>query len=197
MNVQNKTSMQVENQVPPKKGRFSRGKIFLIIILIFVIYVLGNIVYGNFIKGQYNYTHAGQQIFSFKYPKKYHVQFENYQNYDYITIKKKCSLLDLLSFNFDCGYDMSLRFTIFWPDNEKFVSTPEEYIQKNIKTYSHSWGPNPSCNYTQVADKQICYIGNYKETGIIFSKDYMIEVVSSQLPKRQNDINYMLSTLVF
>lgn len=193
MNIQNPTETQTKDDIPLYKKKFGCGKIFLFLLLILVLYVVGNIIYGNFVKGQYQYTHSGQQIFSFKYSKKYHVKFSNYTTStevnnipkgtqaDDITVSRKCSIFEL---NFDCAYDITLRYTIYWKDSD----SPQG---QNL------WTTDTNCRYEQLAGKQLCYLGNTRETSYIFGENYKIDILQSQAANKQTDINNILSSLVF
>lgn len=194
MDIQNNINAQPKNSTPMTKRKISCGKVILFVILGFVLYVIGNIFYGNFIKGQYQYSHSGQQVFNFKYPKKYHIKYSSYNTtntevngapkgtpVDDIIVSKKCSLFQL---NFDCGYDITLRFVVYWKNN-------------NITINDNFWNPDKNCKFEELSGKQICYIGNNRETSYIYGDDYKLEIFQSQIANQQTVINEILSTLVF
>lgn len=193
------TNIIIDNNHDLVKKKKSGWKLFGWIILLIVLYGVGNIIYGNLFKGTYTYEDAGKAVFSIKYPKKYYLKIDKSEGYnnplvDDVTFSHKCNIFEPI---FDCGYDMTLQLVIIKKGNEGFFNNYQDYYKNLDKQKNNLNLINSQCNFEQDGLNQICYIDNLNSSGILFNNNYMIKVLNNSYKSSKRDVQDILSSLTF
>lgn len=211
MNTLNNNQASIHQEKTKKKFTFRRG--CGLVVTIIVVFIIGNIAYGNIFKGKFVYEDAGKNIFSIKYPKKYHTwplntgTNTNDGKVDQLVIVKDCLVFDLI-LHPDCAYDAALNMSIYKKNGTYFFTTPEEYSQYK-QNEENAWGGGTYWDQYKCDKKASFQLCDFTDAGkkVIFTKNYMIEITTDNLnseeiitkdkKNRKIDTDYMLSTLTF
>lgn len=201
--VFNDTNLDGPDFVPPAQKHASSKRLIKVLFIAFVgisIYLfLGYLL--SMLNNTFVYEESGQAVFSIKYSDLYEAHFEKDKAYDdqkidYVGLRRKCSISEVVSLYFDCGFDdWPLIFRIYSKDDPYFANDLEEYLEKK-PNYD---GTISTCKNERVGNTEVCYFNESTNSseGLIFRKDYMIYLSATLYSKgKTKEVNKMLSSFM-